>query len=53
MAAGYFFYEWFLYSFTAAVSGLPFNLIQGASGVIIGMALLPLAQKLRVTAERI
>lgn len=31
--------EWVLYGFPAAVASIPFNLIQGAAGIAIGMAI--------------
>lgn len=60
MSAGYFIYEAFLLSLltgdtatgtlAAAVSALPFNLIQALAGVIIGTLLMPLLNRLKITA---
>jgi len=45
MVAGYFCYEWFLYTWPQAVAGLPGNLGQGLTGVILALILVPLAHK--------
>jgi uncharacterized membrane protein len=39
MAAGYGIYETFIYGFPIALTNLPFNLIQAAGGVILGLLL--------------
>ena len=51
MVGGYFLFECLLYGAAAAVASVPFNLIQGAAGVIIGFAFLPLAKRLRLARE--
>lgn len=40
MTIGYFAASWLLYGFTAAIAGVPFNLLQGAAGLIIATILL-------------
>lgn len=41
MVAGYFVTEAFMYGFNGAIPQLPANLLQGASGVVIGAVLFP------------
>lgn len=53
MAAGYFVFEMFFYNFAAALGSLPFNLIQGAAGVIIGLVLIPVIRKLNIRNFRV
>lgn len=38
MVGGYFLFESFVYGWAAALGGVPFNLLQGAAGVALGMA---------------
>jgi len=45
MVAGYFLYEGFVYGFAVAVSAAPMNLVQAASGVILGCVLFPVARR--------
>ena len=58
MVIGYFVYETFFYALTtspfnliggaaAAAAALPFNIIQGLAGVVLGLATVPLAARLR------
>lgn len=50
MVAGYFFYEWALYaSFAAAAGQLIFNAIQGIAGIVTGLAIVPLARKIKIS----
>lgn len=39
MAFGYFVFEWILYGFSAAIAGIPFNLLQGACCMVCVVAL--------------
>ena len=48
MAAGYLLFETVFFDFNAALGALPFNLIQGAAGLIIGLVFLPILQKLPI-----
>lgn len=48
MVGGYFVFELFFYHFAAALGAVPFNLIQGAAGIIIGLVLIPVLQKLNI-----
>ena len=51
MAAGYFVFEWLVLGAGAAgaLANVPGNLIQGASGVVIACALLPVLKKAKLT----
>lgn len=65
MAAGYFFYEAILTAFgsgsitsaaltagiVSAVSGIPFNIVQGVTGIILSVILLPILQSIRSIRE--
>lgn len=51
MVVGYFAFESVLYGVAAAIASVGFNFIQGAAGVIIGFAFLPLAKRLRLARE--
>lgn len=48
MVLGYFVFEIGVYGFTAAGVSLPFNLMQGAAGVIIGFVLIQFVRKLNL-----
>ena len=48
MTAGYFVFEMFFYDTAAALGAAPFNLIQGAAGVIVGLVLIPVIRKLNI-----
>lgn len=48
MAVGYFLFEWALYGFSAALSGMPFNLIQGICSIVIFFALAPIVKKIKI-----
>ncbi len=50
MVFGYFFYEWALYaSLPAAAGQLIFNSIQGIAGIATGLAIVPLARKIKIS----
>lgn len=44
---GYFTFEYFLYGFGAALSGVPLNIVQNLFGILLSVFLLPLLLKLR------
>lgn len=48
MISGYFFAEWILYGFYAAAGQVLFNGLQGIAGIATGMAIVPLARKIRI-----
>lgn len=48
MAAGYLLFETVFFDFGAALGALPFNLIQGVAGLVIGLVFLPILQKLPI-----
>lgn len=50
MILGYFLAEWLLlgYGLAAAWAGVPANAIQGTSGIVIAMALLPVVRRVRM-----
>ncbi|MFR1518105.1 MAG: ECF transporter S component [Clostridia bacterium] len=48
MTAGYFLFELFVYNPAAALGAVPFNLIQGAAGVIVGIVLIPVIRRLNL-----
>lgn len=54
MVAGYFFAEWLVlgYGLAAAVAAVPANIGQGLSGVILGLALIPLIGRVKPGAAR-
>ncbi len=50
MVFGYFFYEWALYaSLPAAAGQLIFNSVQGVAGIATGLAIVPLARKIKIS----
>ncbi len=49
MAAGYYVFEGFLYGFAASLVNIPANLIQGIAGFIVGMLLIKVFQKSKIT----
>lgn len=48
MIAGYFLFESIFYNVAAAIGAIPFNLVQGAGGIIIGLIFIPIIQKLNI-----
>lgn len=49
MVGGYFVYEWAIYASLAAAAGqLIFNSLQGIAGIATGLAIVPLARKIRI-----
>lgn len=49
MAAGYYIFEGFLYGFGPSLINIPANLIQGAAGLIVGILLIKVFQKSKIT----
>lgn len=49
MAAGYYVFEGFLYGFGASLVNIPANLIQGVAGFIVGMLLIKVFEKSKIT----
>lgn len=48
MVAGYFTVDLILYNFYGALSGVPFNLIQGACGVTMGLLFVPATKRIKL-----
>lgn len=48
MVLGYFLFEIFVYSLSAACVSLPFNLVQAAAGIVIGFVLIQFVKKLGI-----
>jgi uncharacterized membrane protein len=51
MAVGYFVFEGFLYGFAPSAVNLPANAVQGAAGLILGLALVKLFEKMKITLD--
>ena len=51
MVAGYFLFEGFLYGFVPSLVNIPANLIQGAAGLVIGVVLIKIFDKLNISVE--
>ncbi len=49
MAAGYYVFDGFVYGFSASLVNIPANLIQGAMGIIVGVILLKIFRKSKIT----
>jgi uncharacterized membrane protein len=47
MVAGYFIFEGFLYGFAPSAVNIPFNAVQGICGLIIGVALSKIFEKIK------
>ena len=50
MVGGYFVFEWILYGIAAASGQLLFNSLQGIAGIATGLAVVPLARRIRTNA---
>ncbi len=48
MVGGYFLTEIFLYGLAAAASSLFFNALQALAGIVVGLAIVPLARRIKV-----
>ena len=48
MVAGYYMFEGFMYGFVPSVANVPFNAIQGAAGLIVGLILVKLFEKTKI-----
>ena len=51
MVSGYYVFEGFLYGFMPAVVNIPANAVQGVAGVIIGVILIKVFEKFKITLE--
>jgi uncharacterized membrane protein len=51
MIGGYFLYESLIFSTKYAIGGLPLNSLQGAIGVVLGLAIVPLARRLKTVMK--
>ena len=49
MAIGYYVFEGFLYGFSASLVNIPANIIQGVAGFIVGMLLINIFKKSKIT----
>ena len=49
MAAGYYVFEGFLYGFSASLVNIPANLIQAVAGFVVGMLLIDIFKKSKIT----
>ncbi len=49
MVMGYFVFEGFLYGFAPSVVNIPANSVQGAAGIIIGIILTKILEKIKIT----
>lgn len=52
MTAGYFAFECMAFGVAAALAGVPFNLVQAAGGIILGVIACQAAQRLRLSTNR-
>ncbi len=48
MVGGYFVTEWIMYDRSIAIGNLIFNAIQGLAGIVMGLAIVPLARKIKI-----
>lgn len=48
MVAGYFIFDLILWKFYGAISAVPFNLIQAAAGVVMGVLFVPAAKRIKL-----
>lgn len=51
MVMGYFLFEGFLYGFGPSVVNIPANAVQGAAGIIVGVMLIRVFEKNKITFE--
>jgi uncharacterized membrane protein len=51
MVLGYFVFEGFLYGFAPSLVNIPANAAQGVAGIVIGMVLVKVFEKLRLVEE--
>ena len=51
MVLGYFVFEGFLYGFVPSVVNIPANGVQGAAGLILGITLMKIFEKTKITLE--
>ena len=51
MVLGYFIFEGFLYGFAPSLVNIPANSVQGVAGVIIGIILIKIFEKAKITLE--
>ena len=51
MVLGYYVFEGFLYGFIPSAVNIPANAVQGAAGLILGIALVEVCERLKITLE--
>lgn len=51
MVSGYYVFEGFLYGFIPSVVNIPANAVQGVAGVIVGVVLIKIFEKIKVTLD--
>lgn len=51
MVSGYYVFEGFLYGFIPSVVNIPANAVQGVAGVIVGVVLIKVFEKFKITLE--
>ena len=51
MILGYFIFEGFLYGFAPSAVNIPANAVQGAAGLLLGLALVKLFEKMKITLD--
>ena len=52
MIAGYYIFEGFMYGFAASVVNIPPNAVQGAAGLIFGIALIKIFEKNKILSSK-
>ena len=53
MALGYFIFEGFMYGFAPSVVNIPANCIQGVAGLVIGMVLIQVLDKVKISQKQL
>ena len=51
MGLGYFLFEGILYGFVASLVNIPANIIQGVAGLVVGLVLIKLLDRLKITID--
>lgn len=51
MVLGYFVFEGFMYSFGSSAVNIPANAVQGAAGLVLGIILVKVFERLKITLE--
>ena len=47
MVGGYFFYELLLFGYAYSIGTVPANFLQGVAGIVLGLAIVPLARRVK------